>query len=106
MHASSSHRLGSKSGSEKVTLTTQHLPSHTHGLHSSAARADSANPTNNVLATSASGDRQYVKQDPTVTPMNANAVGQTGSSQSHDNIPPFLCVHFIIALFGIYPSRQ
>ena len=106
MHASGTHRLGNKSGLEKVTLTAQQLPSHSHSLRYNSDRADSASPINNVLATSASGDRQYVKNDPTVTPMNNNAISSTGGSQSHNNLPPFLCVHFIIALFGIYPSRH
>ena len=47
----------------------------------------------------------YIQQNGTVS-MNSNNVSAVGGSQSHTNLMPFLCVNFIIALFGIYPSRQ
>ena len=37
--------------------------------------------------------------------MNADMLGDTGGSQPHDNIQPYLALNFCIALFGIYPSR-
>ena len=106
MHQGNGHMLGQKSGEEKVSLTDGQLPPHTHALRYQAGRANSTTPVNNVLAASASGDRQYAGQPSATANMHVNAVSSVGGSQDHNNVPPFLCVHFIIALFGIYPSRS
>lgn len=95
--------LGAKSGAEKVTLTAGELPAHSHPLQSSSNVASSPNAPNNTFARS-TGDT-YVP-DLSAQTMNASVVSQVGGSQSHDNLMPFLCVHFIVALFGVYPSRH
>ena len=102
----SNRRLGEKEGAEQVTLTAQQLPSHSHKLRHNSARADSASPVGNIPATSASGDRQYSKGTPAIATMNPGAIANTGGGASHPTVPPFICVHFIIALFGVYPSRS
>ena len=106
MHQGSGHPMGQKSGEEKVSLTTGQLPSHAHTLRCNAGRADATTPVNNALAASASGDRQYAGQFSTTAEMHTSAVASIGGSQAHNNVPPFLGVNFIIALFGIYPSRS
>ena len=105
MHASSGHPLGQKSGTETVTLSASELPPHSHSLRCNTERANATTPVNNVLATSASGDHQYVDPPSTTTNMYSNAVAASGGSQAHDNMSPFLCITFIIAVQGIYPSR-
>lgn len=100
----SERRLGSKGGAEKVTLTVNELPSHTHPLQASGQTALQTSPQGNVLGTTTSID-VYRVTSPDEN-MAAEAINTTGGSQSHTNIMPFLCVHFIIALVGIYPSRQ
>lgn len=100
----SQRRLGSKGGAEKETLTTNQLASHSHDLMANTAAATGAAPQGKVLA------------DPTpariyeALAQNASAattaIANTGGSRSHSNLMPTLCVNFIIALFGIYPSRQ
>ena len=102
----SNRRLGAKTGTENVTLTVNQLPSHSHGLGYCSARADATGPVGNNLAASASGDRQFAGSGATLTDMNVNAVANAGGSGQHPNVPPFLCIHFIIALVGIYPSRS
>jgi microcystin-dependent protein len=97
-------QLGSKAGTENVTLTTAQLPSHTHPIKGSTNTATATDPAGNVPAQSSTIDL-YVNTAPTVN-MNASAVAGTGGSRSHNNLMPTLCVNFIIALFGIYPSRQ
>lgn len=101
----SARRLGAKLGEEKVTVTVQQLPSHTHDAHASSQGAGSGSPTDNVPAnttpTNAYSNALATSQD-----MNSQAISLTGGSQAHSNLMPTLCVHFIIALFGIYPSRQ
>lgn len=95
--------IGHRSGSETVTLNTNELPPHRHELYASKQVSTSPNPTNNVFARSV-GD--VYTPDLTPATMNAGVISQTGGSQSHGNVMPYLCVNFIIALFGIYPSRS
>ena len=97
-------RLGSKGGTEKVTLSTNQLPSHTHPAKGTNDQADASDPAGNVPAQSPQISL-YAPTAPTVN-LNAAAVPAVGGSGSHTNLMPFLCVHFIIALFGIYPSRH
>ncbi len=100
----SDRRLGSKGGSEEVTLTTNQLPSHLHPVKGTNDAANSSEPAGNLPASSTSIDL-YVSTAPTVD-FNAAAVTGVGGSQSHDNLMPYLCIHFIVALFGVYPSRS
>ncbi len=100
----SPRRLGAKSGAETVTITTNQLPSHNHTWDGNSADAQDSLPTSNALAKTSADIYQETLQS--AASMNPSMVGSTGGSQSHSNLMPFLCVHFIIALFGIYPSRQ
>jgi len=100
----STRRLGAEGGSEQITLTVNHLPSHTHSFQATDQLADTSIPANKALAKSSSGD-VYINENPD-TALAGNAVSNFGGSQNHANLMPFLCVHFIIALIGIYPSRN
>ncbi|WP_428699394.1 phage tail protein [Stappia sp.] len=100
----SERRLGAKSGEEKVTLTVNQMPSHGHPARADTNIGTEATPAGNVTATSTAVDIYF---DGTAdSNLRAEAVTHAGGSQSHTNLMPFLCVHFIIALFGIYPSRH
>lgn len=99
----SPRRLGAKSGSENETLTVNQLPSHTHGpIRASQGSATDRTPAGNVSAEGAA--RIYRAPGATVS-MSSAAVSKVGGSRSHSNLMPFLCINFIMALFGIYPSR-
>ena len=98
----STRALGSRVGNERETLLASQIPSHTHVMRGASAAAASRDPAGKLLGTSAS--TMYVEQDPDGD-MLAGGVQATGGSQAHDNMMPFLCIHFIISLFGIYPSR-
>lgn len=100
----SPRRLGGKGGSEKETLTTNQLASHTHAFNANTATATAETPADKVLAHGA-GVNIYsaVSQDTSLAP---SMVSNSGGSQSHTNLMPTLCVNFIVALFGIYPSRS
>ena len=100
----SPRRLGSKAGAENVTLIVNQLPSHTHTMQASSDNADDSLPQGDVLATATGGDL-YVSENPDLN-MNSAAITGVGGSRSHTNLQPFLCIHFIIALVGIYPSRN
>ena len=99
----SNRRIGQKSGAETHTLSVNELPSHSHVLSASTSPAGDQDPTGNVTATSTSTN---LYGNNTARTMRDDAVANAGGSQAHANVMPFLCVNFIVALFGIYPSRN
>ena len=100
----STRSLGSKGGTEAETLTLNQLPSHTHQLVATSATGDSDDPAGRQLAMP-SNDNFYTAETNADTTLASEAVADTGSAASVSNLMPTLCVHFIIALVGIYPSR-
>ena len=97
--------LGAKAGVEKVTVTVNQMPSHSHTMMASTAPATETRPGGNVTASDLAIDA-YFENSPASAPMASGAITSVGGSRDHTNLQPYLCVHFIIALFGIYPSRQ
>ena len=97
------YQIGELAGTESVTLTTQQIPSHTHPLTASGDNGDVLNPGNNVVS-NGQGATPYIEDTPG-SPMNAQAIGPAGGSQPHENTQPFLCINFIISLFGVFPSQ-
>ncbi len=97
-------RLGSMGGAEQVVLTVDELPPHTHALRGLEAPADQASP---VGALPAEAEIDPYGAPPVAGPADGGAVlSDTGGSRAHTNLMPTLAVNFIIALVGIYPSRQ
>ena len=94
------HPLGQKAGTEMSTAPTQ-LPQHTHPLYASADPADKPTPTGNVLAATASN---VYGSAANMVAMNSGVVS-TVTGGPHVNMQPFLVLHFIIALSGIFPPR-
>lgn len=101
----SARGLGSKSGTEKETLTVNQLPTHNHDMKGTNDLSSTPNTESNVLSRSTTVDA-YMKNDAVNQNLNQNSLTQKGGNQEHTNLMPYLCVHFIIALFGIYPSRH
>jgi microcystin-dependent protein len=103
VHQGQGYTIGETGGSEEVTLTLNQIPLHTHTLFASAGPAEpTAGPNGSLLAASPA-NTPYSVVPPHVA-MNAAAVTVQGGSQPHDNVAPYLCVNFIISLFGIFPS--
>jgi microcystin-dependent protein len=98
------YQMGELAGAEQVTLSVQQMPAHTHALLASTTSGATASPIGNVLA-SPSGGIQLYYEGQTAGPMNTAAVGGAGGSQPHDNMQPYLCINFIISLFGVFPSQ-
>lgn len=95
---------GETGGQESVTISPGQLPGHAHSfgvIH--GAPGNQVSPSGRVPAMSLNVV-PYTVAPPTV-PMNASAIVPTGGSQPHDNLQPFLCLNFIISLFGIFPSQ-
>lgn len=100
----SPRRLGAKGGAENVTLTVNQLPSHGHNFRAVTGPADRTSPDAATVAESVTNDIYNVEIPD--SPLSSSAVSKVGGSRSHTNLMPFLCIHFIVALFGIYPSRH
>lgn len=96
------YQLAETGGVEEVTLTVQQIPSHTHPLLGSTNAASSQSPTANVVGKSTQVDL-FINAQPGDA-MNSNAIPPVGGSQPHTNFQPYLCIDFIISLFGIFPT--
>lgn len=116
--------LGEIGGTESVTLLTPQMPAHTHlvtggggqatlTLPCSTAPGDNDSPNGRIPAVTPAGEEQYAD----ATSANAQMAGSTvtippptlantGGTQPHNNLSPFLAVTYIIALSGIFPSRN
>jgi microcystin-dependent protein len=97
------YTLAETGGVETVTLTSQQIPIHTHPFMASTALVNANTPQNNVLGQSAA-IQMYIQQPPAVNLFN-QAVSVIGGSQPHDNFQPYLCINFIISLFGLFPHQ-
>jgi microcystin-dependent protein len=95
------YQLGEMAGTEQETLTVQQIPIHTHPLLASTAVGTTNTPSGNVTSQSVSV-KMYVADQPTGA-LNVNSVTPVGGSQPHENTQPFLCINFIISLFGLFP---
>jgi microcystin-dependent protein len=106
----SNYVMGQSSGSENVTLTINEMPMHTHQFSATADNATTADIANNVLPGQPTTANSKLYAEPgnagTPTPLAQSAVGLSGGNLPHSNLMPSLCVTFIIALQGMYPSRN
>jgi microcystin-dependent protein len=97
------YQLAESAGVEQVTLTVNQIPAHSHPFLASGDTGNQVNPANN-LPSNSQGAVPYIEDAPTLN-MNAQAISPVGGSQPHTNFQPYLCVNFIISLFGIFPSQ-
>ena len=84
-------------------LIEAQLPAHSHQVNCRSARGDERDPAGHVVA--GEQDRQFTDAAADAT-MSADMIASAGGDQAHDNMPPYRCVNFIIALQGIFPSRS
>jgi microcystin-dependent protein len=103
VHQGAGFTLAQAGGEEKITLTVQQIPPHSHPFVASADSATQASPASRALART-NAINLYSATAPNVT-MAAQAVSTAGGGQAHDNMQPYLSVNFIISLFGIFPSQ-
>lgn len=108
----STYEIGEIGGSENVTLLSAQMPQHSHLVGVSNLAGSVADPTNAILAQGNSGTGRspvpvtdYVSTAATGS-LSPATISMTGGNQPHSNIQPYLCINFIIALQGIFPSRQ
>ncbi len=95
---------GQTGGAEQVTLSTAQIPGHSHSAQcNSGATQTTTSPAGAVWL---NYDQNQYTDKATPATMNGAAVGNSGGSQPHDNLMPYLTVNFVIALVGVYPSQN
>jgi len=104
IHQGSGFTLAETGGAEEVTLTVQQIPAHSHPFLASNAQGNQTNPGGNLPANSFNVT-PYINDAPGAN-MNPGCISGVGGSQPHNNFQPYLCVSFIISLFGIFPSQN
>lgn len=103
LHFGNSTSLATSAGSEQVTLTATQIPAHRHVFLATGSSATDASPTGQIPAATASATIAPYGTDAPQTTLAAASISASGGSQPHENLQPYLCVEFIISLFGIYP---
>jgi microcystin-dependent protein len=99
-------QLAENGGVESVTLTTQQIPIHTHPLLCAASGGiPNSNPKNGFWAAT---DQMQYSTAPGAAAMGNPTIKSdvAGGSQPHENLMPYLCVNFIISLFGVFPTQN
>lgn len=105
IHFGNGFTLAETGGVEEVTLTISQIPAHTHALLGTANQGTQNQPLDQLLAQSPTQNAfPYGTDNPPAT-LNAASISPVGGSQPHTNFQPYLCVDFIISLFGIFPSQ-
>jgi microcystin-dependent protein len=102
MHQGNGFILAETGGVEAVTLTVNQIPAHSHPFLATTNAADQVGAANNVLGQLTQGLLYFAAQGG--SSLHAASVGAVGGSQPHTNFQPYLCVSFIISMFGIFPS--
>lgn len=101
IHVGSGHTLGERGGEQAHTLSISEIPTHTHVLNCTAVGATLDSVTGNIAAQPTTAQ---IYGNGALAAMNAGAIANTGGSQAHLNMQPFLTLNFSIALQGIFPS--
>jgi len=102
VHPGARVEMGQYGGVETVTLQPSQMPAHTHQVAAATTGASTGSPQGGYWA--ATADAAYGTD--VAGTLASSAVSSTGSSGPHENRPPFLVVNYIIAIAGIYPSRN
>ncbi len=98
---------GELGGTVNTTITIVNLPAHTHALLGSSAPGDASSPAGALLAApGTSGDTQYLASTAPNATLAGNSISPTGGNQPISNMQPYLGINFIIAVQGIFPSRN
>lgn len=102
----STRPIGSKFGAETETLTPRQIPNHNHPMQASLDAPTTRNPQDAIICTDPNTMFYHPSEDPgRLTDFPQSAVSFNGGGQAHSNMMPCACIHFIIALKGVYPQR-
>ncbi|HEX8626497.1 MAG TPA: tail fiber protein [Allosphingosinicella sp.] len=100
------YTIGEAAGVEEVTLTIQQMPAHSHPLLVSTASATQNAPAGSMPGNSPSMDLYRESNPNQGTNFNAQALTPRGGSQPHTNFQPYLCMSYILSLYGIFPTQS
>lgn len=107
LHVGPTNVHGQTGGATSVALNQTQLPAHTHSLSGSSDFANASAPGGAVPGARARGTPpHYTAAGNANTSMSSGSLLQTGNSQPHDNMQPYLVMNHVIALQGIFPSRN
>lgn len=104
VHQSTSNPIGVVAGTENVNLISANLPAHTHNLIAAAGGTKASSPANAYFASG--GTQHYASNRVLTTGVLQGGLAASGGNLPHSNMMPYAVVTFIIALFGIFPSRN
>ncbi|WP_395446290.1 phage tail protein (plasmid) [Aminobacter sp. UC22_36] len=102
LHQGNGFILAETGGAEEINLTENQIPAHSHPLLASTDPTNTLNFKNNVIGTPLTAT-PFFAATPTLA-LSPDAITSVGGSQPHTNFQPYLCINFIISLFGIFPS--
>jgi microcystin-dependent protein len=106
IHVGSGHTLGERAGEEAHTLSIAEMPTHTHIMQATNAPSNTAAVAGSTLLANSAPSEFFTNATDNLGAMNAVSVTNTGGSQPHQNMQPFLSLNFCIALQGIFPSTS
>ncbi len=98
------YQIGERDGVEQVTLLPQQMPAHSHVPMASRDGVASTSPTGNML--SAGAVTMYTNSSSNPVAMASSALAPAGGSQPHNNLQPYVCINYIISLFGVFPTQS
>jgi microcystin-dependent protein len=106
IHQGGGFTLAENGGVEEVTLSVSQIPAHGHPYLATTNPDNVGSPTSSLVGQLSSGGlvKLYSGVNPTAA-MAPSSIGATGGSQPHSNFQPYLCINFIISLFGVFPSQ-
>ena len=107
IHQGNGFVLAETGGAEEITLTVNQIPAHSHPMLATAngQQLSPSNSTTLATPTSTQAGISIYGPGPASVTIGPSTIGPTGGSQPHTNFQPYLCVDFIISLFGIFPSQ-
>jgi microcystin-dependent protein len=104
LHQGNGSILAETGGAEEITLTVNQIPAHSHALLGSSNTGTGSAVAGNVLCNLAGATNSLYGTDNPQTNLSPQSIGSVGGSQPHTNFQPYLCINYIISLFGIFPS--
>lgn len=105
LNGGSTYQIGEKAGVESVTLTVNQIPAHNHPMVASNNPGTQVN-ANGLIICSSPSIKYFIEDIPPDANLNAGVVSGVGGSQPHENMQPYLCISYIISLFGVFPTQN
>lgn len=104
IHVGSGHTLGERGGEQAHTLSIAELPTHVHNVNLSNNPGNPEFAGNNYMLSHSGDEKHFTTTGTHIQALHASTITNTGGSQAHLNMQPFITLSFCIALQGIFPS--